>query len=65
MVQVAGCGRGGRVAELLADNPDVHPFLPEFACVRVPEPVGVDPLLDAGLAGQSFERVADVGGQQG
>ena len=38
------------MAQLLRDDADVHAFGAELGGVRVPEAVGVDSLLDAGLA---------------
>ncbi len=58
MVQVASRRRNRPVPELLADDPDVHALRPELGGVGVPQPVGVDPLLDSGLLAQVGEEPA-------
>ena len=50
MIQVLSRRRDGPIAQLLRDDADVHAFGAELGGVRVPEAVGVNALLDAGLA---------------
>ena len=53
MIQIPRRRRDGLMAQLLRDDADVHAFGAELGGVRVPEAVGLDSLLDAGLARQS------------
>ncbi len=52
MIQVTGGRRDAPVAELLGDDAAVHALGPELGGVGVPKPVGVDALLDPGLAAE-------------
>ena len=62
VAQVA-VGRGKRaLAELLLDDVGRHALGRELGGVGVAQAVGVDALLDAGLAGEAGEQPAEVGG---
>lgn len=60
MIEVDGCGRDVRVPELLRDDADLDALGAEFRGVGVAQAMGVDALLDAGLAGEAREQDADV-----
>lgn len=47
--------------QLPRDDPDVHALGPQLRRVGVPQPVGVNALLDAGAAGKFGQEAADVG----
>lgn len=53
------------MAELAADDADVHALGAELGGVRVAEAVGVDPLGDPGPLGQAWQEHARVGRAEG
>jgi hypothetical protein len=64
VVQVAD-GRGNRgVAELLGNDPDIHPLGAQLGGVGVAEAVGVDPLGDPRLGSELAHQPPDVGPPQ-
>jgi len=60
VVEVAGGGGDGGVAELFGDDADVHAFGAELRGVGVTKSVRMDTLVDTGPGGQAFEQPPDV-----
>ncbi len=60
VVEVAGGGGDGRVAELAGDDGDVDAFGAELSGVGVAQAIGMHALLDARALGKAFEHHADV-----
>lgn len=60
VVEVAGGGAYGCVAELAGDDTDVDTFGTELSGVRVAKAMCMDTLLDAGSNRETLEKDADV-----
>ena len=65
VVHVALGGAQAGMAQRMLDDAKVHALIGKATCEGVSQPVRMHPLGNASPLGESLEKTADVGGQQG